>query len=52
MYIREIARRAGLARNTIKKYFRSEECEPRYTRWARPSKLDPYAEKLAGWPVT
>ncbi len=52
MSIREIARRTGLARNTVKKYLRSEESEPRYARRASSSKLDPYAEKLAGWLVT
>ncbi len=52
MSIREIARRTGLARNTVKKYLRSEESEPRYARRVSSSKLDPYAEKLAGWLVT
>ncbi len=49
MSIREISRRTGLARNTVKKYLQSEEIEPTYTRRASPSKLDPYAEKLATW---
>ena len=49
MSIREIARRTGLARNTVKKYLRSEETEPRYARRVSSSKLDPYAEKLATW---
>jgi transposase len=47
--IREIARRTGLARNTVKKYLRSDEAEPRYARRVSSSKLDPYAEKLATW---
>jgi transposase len=49
MSIREISRRTGLARNTVKKYLRSDETEPTYTRRVSPSKLDPYAEKLANW---
>ena len=47
MSIREISRRTGLARNTVKKYLRSDEIEPTYTRRVSSSKLDPYAEKLA-----
>ena len=49
MSIREISRRTGLARNTVKKHLRSEESEPKYPRRASSSKLDPYAEKLATW---
>ena len=49
MSIREISRRTGLARNTVKKYLRSEETEPSYERRISSSKLDPYAEKLATW---
>ena len=52
MPIREIARRTGLSRNTIKKYLRAGVAEPRFQTPARPSKLDPYAEKLSGWLVT
>ncbi len=47
MSIREIAKRIGLARNTVKKYIRSEQSEPRYAVGDYSSKLDPYAEKLA-----
>lgn len=49
MSIREISRRTGLARNTVKKYLRSDETEPSYAKRASSSKLDPYAEKLATW---
>ena len=49
MSIREISRRTGLARNTVKKYLRSDETEPIYERRGSSSKLDPYAEKLATW---
>ena len=47
--LREIARRTGLSRNTIKKYLRAGEAEPRYAKRVSPSRLDPFAEKLAGW---
>ena len=49
MPIREIERRTGLSRNTIRKYLRSGTVEPRFKVADRPSKLDPFAEKLAGW---
>src|ERR1700710_2625888 len=47
--IREIARRTGLSRNTIRKYLRADTVEPRFKVPERPSKLDPFAEKLSGW---
>ncbi|MCR6659293.1 MAG: IS21 family transposase [Asticcacaulis sp.] len=47
--IREISRRTGLSRNTIRRYLRSDAVEPKYRVPDRPSKLDPYAEKLAHW---
>ena len=46
MPIREIARRTGLSRNTIKKYLREDAVEPRFKTPSRPSKLDPYADRL------
>jgi transposase len=49
--MRETARRTGLSRNTIKKFLRAGVVEPRFRTPARPSKLDPYAEKLSGWLV-
>jgi transposase len=49
--IREIARRTGLSRNTIKKYLRAGIVEPQFQSLDRPSKLDPFAEKLTGWLV-
>ena len=52
MPIREIARRTGLSRNTIKKYLRAGVVEPQFQSLDRPSKLDPFAEKLSGWLVT
>jgi transposase len=47
--IREISRRTGLSRNTIRRYLRSGATEPRFQVPDRPSKLDPYAERLAAW---
>ena len=47
--IREIERRTGLSRNTIRKYLRSDTAEPQFKLPNRPSKLDPFAEKLKGW---
>ena len=47
--IREICRRTGLSRNTIRKYLRSEEVTPQFKAPERPSRLDPFAEKLSGW---
>lgn len=42
MPIREIARRTGISRNTIKKYLREGIVEPAFQTPDRPSKLDPY----------
>jgi len=47
--IREIGRRTGLSRNTIKKYLSNAVVEPRYPKRRNPSKLDAYAAKLVGW---
>jgi transposase len=47
--IREISRRLGVSRNTIRKYLRSEQIEPKFQIPDRPSKVDPYAEKLSAW---
>ena len=49
MSIREIERRTGLSRNTIRKYLRAGAVEPKFNVLDRPSKLDPFAEKLSGW---
>ena len=49
MPIREIERRTGLSRNTIRKYLRSNTVEVRLKVPERPSRLDPYADKLAEW---
>ena len=47
--IREIGRRTGLSRNTIRKYLRAEGVEPKFKVPDRPSKLDPFADRLAAW---
>ena len=44
--IREISRRTGLSRNTVRKYLRSDSVEPKFAVPDRPSRLDPYADKL------
>jgi hypothetical protein len=37
----------GLSRNTVRKYLRSDTVEPKFNIPDRPSKLDPYADKLS-----
>ena len=43
----EIAGSLGLSRNTVRKYLRSDGVEPKFSVPDRPSKLDPYADKLS-----
>jgi transposase len=47
--IREIERRTGLSRNTIRKYLRLDAVEVRFKVPERPSRLDPFADKLSEW---
>ena len=47
--IREIARRSGLSRNTIRKYLAGDVVEPRYPKRRSASKIDAFAAMLAGW---
>ena len=47
--IREICRRTGLSRNTIRKYLRSDTVEPAFKVPDRPSQLDPFADRLSAW---
>ena len=49
MPIREITRRTGLSRNTIRKYLASGVVEPRYPDRKSPSKLDDYELTLTSW---
>ncbi len=45
--IREISRRTGLSRNTVRKHLRSDSVEPKFRLPDRPSGLAPYADKLS-----
>jgi transposase len=45
--IRDIARRTGLSRNTVRKYLRTDSVEPKFNIADRSSKLDAYADKLS-----
>jgi transposase len=47
--LREIARRLGISRNTVRRYLRSDVVEPGYPERHSPSKLDGHAAQLAGW---
>jgi len=49
MPIRQIARRTGLSRNTVRKYLASNVVEPRYPKRRSPSKLDDYEQTLTSW---
>ena len=49
MSIREISRRAGLSRNTVRRYLRSGTVEPEFKVPDRSSKLSEFADKLAQW---
>jgi len=49
MPIREITRRTGLSRNTIRKYLASGVVEPRYPTRKSASKLDDYELTLTSW---
>jgi len=48
--LREIARRTGMSRNTIKKHLNADTIEPQFTTPDRQSKLDPFADKLLWLP--
>ena len=47
--IRDISRRTGLSRTTIRKYLRSDGVVPKFKVPDRPSKLDPFADRLSAW---
>jgi len=49
MPIREISRRTGLSRNTVRKYLATDIVEPKYPKRKTPSKLDDYEATLTGW---
>lgn len=45
--LREIARRLGISRNTVRRYLRSEAIEPSYADRRSPSAIDKYAFQLS-----
>ncbi len=47
--LREIARRTGFSRNTVRRYLRDDISEPVYPKRHTPSKLDPYIDRLTQW---
>ncbi|WP_459678537.1 IS21 family transposase [Acidisoma sp. 7E03] len=47
--IREISRRTGVSRNTVRKYLRAGTVEPKFKLPDRPSKLDAFSEQLTAW---
>ena len=47
--LREIARRLGISRNTVRRYLRSEMTEPSYAERRIASGLDKYSLQLSGW---
>lgn len=47
--LREIARRLGISRNTVRRYLRSEITEPSYAERRASSALDKYSLQLSGW---
>ena len=47
--IREIARLTGVSRNAVIKHLAANTIEPKFATPERHSKIDPFAEKLAGW---
>jgi transposase len=47
--IREISRRTGLSRTTIRKYLKTDIVEPKYPPRKNASKLDAFEDKLARW---
>lgn len=49
MPIRDIARRTGLSRNTVRKYLALKASEIGYPQRKSPSMLDDYEEVLSGW---
>lgn len=49
MPIREVARRTGLSRNTVRKYLATDIVEPQYPKRKTPSKLDDYEHTLTNW---
>lgn len=49
MSVREIARRTGLSRNTVRRWLRQGAVEPKYPARTRALKIDPFRERLEAW---
>lgn len=47
--VREIARLTGTSRNTVTEHLAANTVEPKFAGSERRSKIDPFADKLAGW---
>nr|WP_306819506.1 helix-turn-helix domain-containing protein [Burkholderia glumae] len=48
--MREIARRTGLSRNTVRRWLRQTDAvEPKYPKRVSPSVIDDWAAQLTGW---
>ena len=47
--LREISKRTGLSRNTLRRWLRSGQSEPVYPKRRSPSMLDPYRQPLETW---
>ena len=47
--IREIARLVGASRITVTRHLAANTIEPKFATQGRYRKLEPFAEKLAGW---
>ena len=47
--IREVAKRLGISRNTVRRHLRAETIEPAYSERRTPSALDKYTLKLSAW---
>ena len=47
--LREIVKRLGISRNTVRRQLRSETTEPAHAERQSPSAIDPYAFQLSGW---
>ena len=47
--LREIARRLGISRNTVRRYIRAKTIEPAYAGRRPRSSLDKYTLKLSAW---
>ncbi|TXH65213.1 MAG: IS21 family transposase [Lysobacteraceae bacterium] len=49
MSVREVAKRTGLSRNTVRRWLRQGTVEPKYPARTRPLKLDPFRDQLEAW---